>query len=82
VGGTIYRPKGCPACRDTGYIGRTGIFEMIVFDEDMREAVTSGADERTLAELARTKGYRSYRADGAEKLLLGITSTEEVLLAN
>jgi len=82
VGGTIYRPKGCPACRDTGYIGRTGIFEMIVFDEDMREAVTNGADERALAELARTKGYRSYRADGAEKLLLGITSAEEVLQAN
>ena len=82
AGGTIYKPKGCPACRDTGYTGRTGIFEMIVFDEDLREAVTNGADERTLAELARTKGHRSYRADGAEKLLLGITSVEEVLQAN
>ena len=82
VGGTIYRPKGCPACTQTGYMGRTGIFEMVVFDEEMRQAVNSGADERALREIAKTEGYRSFRADGAEKLLLGITSAEEVLQAN
>jgi len=82
VGGTIYRAKGCPACRETGYVGRTGIFEMVVFDDEMRQAVNNGADERALREIAKTEGYRSFRADGAEKLLQGITSAEEVLLAN
>ena len=82
VGATIYRPKGCPDCRETGYVGRTGIFEMVVFDDELRHAVNSGVDERELREIARKKGHRSYRENGAEKLLLGVTSVEEILQAN
>lgn len=82
IGATIYQPKGCEACMKTGYVGRTGIFEMVVFDEELRQAVNKGADERALTVLAETKGYRSYRADGVNKLLLGITSVEEILQAN
>ena len=80
-GATIYQPKGCPECHNTGYVGRTGVFEMIVFDEEMRQAVTSGAGEQELSEFARKKGFRSYRVDGAEKLLHGVTSVEEILQA-
>ena len=80
-GETIYRSKGCDACEQTGYTGRTGIFEMMVFDEELRQAVNSDAGEDELARLARTKGFRGYREDGAEKVLLGITSVEEVLQA-
>jgi len=81
VGATIYKATGCPECRDTGYLGRTGIFEMIVFDDDLRQAVTDGVGEHALTELARTKGYRGHREEGATKLLLGVTSVDEILQA-
>lgn len=81
AGEPVFRPKGCEACNDTGYVGRTGIFEMIVFDEEMRQAVSAGLNEQAIAELARTKGFRGYREDGAQKILAGITSVEEVLQA-
>jgi len=79
AGETIYYPKGCEKCNSTGYLGRTGIFEMVVFDDRLRQAVTNGGDENELTEIARSLGYRSFREDGADKILLGITSVEEVL---
>jgi general secretion pathway protein E len=72
---------GCDRCGDAGYLGRTGIFEMVVFDEELRKAVNAGATEEDLARLARKQGFRGYREDGAEKVLLGITTFEEVLQA-
>ena len=78
---TFFRAKGCEKCLETGYVGRTGVFEMIVFDEDLRQAVNSGMGEQELTQLARTKGYRSYREEGADKIVLGITSVEEILQA-
>jgi general secretion pathway protein E len=81
-GETIYRPKGCKECGETGYLGRTGIFEMIVFDDELRQAVNTGAGEAALTEMAREKGLSSFRVNGAEKVLLGITSVEEVLQAS
>ncbi|MGC3989151.1 MAG: ATPase, T2SS/T4P/T4SS family [Chthoniobacteraceae bacterium] len=79
AGETIYHPKGCEKCNGTGYLGRTGIFEMVVFDDSLRQVVTNGIDESEITEIARSLGYRSFREDGAEKILLGITSVEEVL---
>ena len=81
AGEAIYRAVGCRKCEGTGYNGRTGIFEMLILDEELRDAVNAGTAEDAFARLARTKGYRSYREDGAEKVLLGITSVEEVLQA-
>ena len=81
VGETIYRAVGCRRCEGTGYIGRTGAFEMLIFDDELRQAITAGINENELAALARTKGYREYREDAAEKVLLGITSVDEVLQA-
>jgi general secretion pathway protein E len=80
-GTTIYKPAGCPECLNTGFRGRTGIFELLIIDDEIRKAVSDGADEDALAELAATKGFRSYRYDGAEKVLLGVTTVEEVLQA-
>lgn len=80
-GETVFRAAGCEKCGHTGYVGRTGIFEMIVFDDEMRQALNDGAGEKELTALARTKGFCGYREDGAEKILLGITSVEEVLQA-
>lgn len=82
AGKTIFRAKGCDQCGETGYLGRTGIFEMIVFDDTLRQAVNSGIGEAELAQTARTAGFSSFRENGAEKILQGITSVEEVLQAS
>ena len=81
-GRRIYRSMGCEACDNTGYQGRTGIFELLVLDEEMRKAINDGANEQTLLEMALRKGFRSYREDGVEKILSGVTSVEEVLQAS
>ena len=58
-----------------------GFFEMLILDEDLRQDINAGSPEDEFTKLARTKGYRGYREHGAEKVLLGITSTDEVLKA-
>jgi type II secretory ATPase GspE/PulE/Tfp pilus assembly ATPase PilB-like protein len=80
-GQTIYRPVGCRKCEGIGYSGRTGIFEMLIFDEDLRQGVLDGMSEDEFTRLAREKGYRGYREDGAEKILQGVTTVDEVLKA-
>jgi type II secretory ATPase GspE/PulE/Tfp pilus assembly ATPase PilB-like protein len=81
VGETIYRAKGCAECSQTGYRGRTGIFELLVFDDATRAAVTREAGQEEILELARSKGFIGYREAGAHKILSGITTVEEVLEA-
>jgi general secretion pathway protein E len=81
AGSTIYLPGGCARCESTGYLGRTGMFEMLILDEQLRQEVNDGKPEDEFARSARAAGYRDYREDGAEKVLLGITSAEEVLKA-
>ena len=81
AGHSIYRAGGCRACEGTGYVGRTGVFELLIFDDELRQTVNAGTGEETLTELARAKGYRSYREDAAEKVLLGITTVDEALQA-
>ncbi len=81
-GTRIYRAVGCENCDNTGYQGRTGIFEMLVMDEELRRALNEGANEQVLAKMAAGKGLRSYYCDGAEKILMGITSVEEVMQAS
>lgn len=82
AGAPIYRAGGCEQCGGTGYLGRTGIFEMIVFDDALRQAVNNGEDEAALAKIARANGFASFREDGARKILDGITTVEEVLQAS
>ena len=81
-GRRIYRAVGCETCDSIGYRGRTGIFELLVLDEELRKAVNEGANEQVLAEMAARKGLRPYREDGVEKILSGITSVEEVIRAS
>jgi general secretion pathway protein E len=82
LGRQIYRAVGCETCDNTGYQGRTGIFELLVMDEELRKALNEGANEQVLSKMASAKGLRSYYCDGAEKILLGITSVEEVMQAS
>ncbi|WP_409423071.1 type II secretion system ATPase GspE [Pseudaeromonas sp. ZJS20] len=74
----IYRPSGCEACNQTGYRGRTGIHELLVVDEAVREAIHAGEGEMQVERLIRDH-TPSIRHDGLEKVLAGITSLEEVL---
>jgi general secretion pathway protein E len=79
-GRTVYRPgPGCADCKQTGYRGRTGIHELLVVDDDVRNLIMRAADSSTIRRAAQAKGMNSLREDGAEKMLEGITTAEEVL---
>jgi len=66
----------------TPAIGPHGDLELLVVDEELRKALNEGANEQVLLKMASGKGLRSYYCDGAEKILLGITSVEEVMQAS
>jgi general secretion pathway protein E len=74
----IHSPKGCAACNQTGYRGRTGIHELLVVDEGIRELIHTGHGEQAIEKYIR-QHTPSIRDDGCSKVLLGITSLEEVL---
>jgi general secretion pathway protein E len=80
-GGKIgaFRAGGCAQCLSTGYRGRTGIYEVLVLDDDLRALVLAKADANTVKARAIDHGMRTLREDGAKKILAGITTTEEVL---
>jgi general secretion pathway protein E len=73
------RAQGCPDCRGTGYSGRTGLFELLVMTDDIREALVTHPSRRRLEELATQAGLRPLKADGGDKITAGITTTDEVL---
>ena len=76
----FYHGKGCKACGGTGYSGRLPIFEFLVIDNDMREALVTGQEgESKIRALARRKGYGGLLESGINKMLQGLTSAEEVL---
>jgi len=77
----VYRPVGCPACNQTGYRGRIGIFEFMLVDDEIRGLVTSQIDSKTIRAKAVSKGMRTLRTDGARKVVQGVTSVAEVLRA-
>jgi general secretion pathway protein E len=70
---------GCPKCLQTGYFGRTGVYELLEIDEAMRAAIHSRDSELRLAELARARGFRSLAEDGRRWVEAGVTSEEELL---
>jgi general secretion pathway protein E len=78
-GGQFYRANGCDACHDTGYRGRTGIYELLVMDESVRTLVMQQANANTIKAAALQRGMRTLLHDGARKVLQGRTTPEEVL---
>lgn len=76
---TFYRGKGCEKCRNTGYIGRTGIFEFMVVDDEIRDLILKRAASHIIRESAARRGMKSLREDAFEKVLLGITTWEELI---
>ena len=76
----FYRSKGCPACDFVGYMGRTGLFEMMLVDETVKEMILGRAMSYELRRYARrNRGMRTLREEGIIKCAQGITSGDEVL---
>ena len=78
-GKTLYQPVGCAKCVDRGYYGRTGIFELLVMTPRVQELALQGTDSNVIKRAARRYGMRTLREDGAQKVLQGTTSVEEIL---
>ncbi|HTB63438.1 MAG TPA: GspE/PulE family protein [Opitutales bacterium] len=75
---SFYMGKGCEVCRRTGYKGRIGFHEMVVATEEIRDIVSNGGNIEALTAAAKRSGYRPLRHDGLKKVLLGMTTIEEV----
>jgi general secretion pathway protein E len=76
---TLERGRGCTTCRDTGYRGRIGIFELVSVTERFGEALLADADTTRLREIAAADGTTTLRADGWRLVQASITTVEEVL---
>ena len=75
----IYPPGGCRECRNTGYAGRQGIYEVVSIGGDLLAALRPDADMQHIRQLAVKQGMRSLRLAGAHNVTQGITSIEEVM---
>jgi general secretion pathway protein E len=80
MGQVIYKPgPGCNQCKRTGYRGRTGIHELLVVDDEIRGLVMKNADAASIRRAATARGMATLREDGADKVVAGMTTLEEVL---
>ena len=75
----VLKAKGCDACNQTGYKGRTALFEVLKIDDDIRNMILQKAQSREIKKLAVDKGMLTLRRAGLNKIKSGITSVEEVL---
>lgn len=78
---TFYRGKGCKACNHVGYVGRIGIFELLVVDEQIRELIRNRAISQAIHAQAASRGMGSMFQDGLAKAVAGRTSLAEVMSA-
>ncbi len=76
--GSIRIPVGCDLCDQTGYRGRVGVYEILSFNETIREAVRAGATSDEIRSAAREMGMTSMQDDALHKILSGVTSIAEV----
>ncbi len=79
AGKTVYRAKGCETCFNTGYLGRKAIYELLLVDDEVRQLIMKNSDAATVKAAAMQKGMRTLRQDGADSILNGITSVDEVV---
>ncbi len=77
----VYRPVGCLECRNTGYLGRQGIYEIMLVSDNIKERVTADFNLQELRKQAMREGMRTLRLSGAQKIAAGLTTMEEVLRA-
>ncbi|MBN1395415.1 MAG: Flp pilus assembly complex ATPase component TadA [Pirellulales bacterium] len=75
----FYRGRGCPACNNTGFRGRTGLFEFMPINDQLRDLINHGASTQQIRDLALQTGMVPLRESGLEKVFNGITTIEEVV---
>jgi general secretion pathway protein E len=78
-GGDVYRAEGCSVCGKNGYRGRTGLYELLLVDDDIRQLVLKNVDSGTIKKAAMEKGMMALLDDGALKIAQGETTIAEVL---
>lgn len=76
---TLYAGKGCEQCAYTGYYGRSGIFELLMVDDEIRKLILKNADANQLRAAGRQRGMKTLLENGAEKIKAGITTLSEIL---
>jgi len=77
--GMVYHAEGCHSCLDTGYAGRIGIYELLMLDDEVRGMVLKHSDANAVKKAAVKAGMRTLRMDGANKIVSGLTTIEEVM---
>ncbi|MBI4084640.1 MAG: type II/IV secretion system protein [Candidatus Levybacteria bacterium] len=75
----LYKGKGCSLCHTSGYEGRIGIFEVLVIDDEIRQAIVDKKDAATIRNIAVKNGMKTMIVDGLEKVKQGLTTIEEIL---
>ena len=76
---TIRAPRGCPECRNTGYLGRVGLYELLTVTPELRRLFRSEMDEEVLRRSAFEQGMRPLRVGAALQIAAGLTTFEEVV---
>ncbi len=76
---TLHRGKGCPECVNTGYVGRVGIYEILIVDDSIKSLILHTPEANIIRNRGIENGMSTLRKDGASKVLEGITTIEEVL---
>ena len=78
TGKKIFAPVGCKKCNDVGYYGRIGLFEILIFDEKIRELISQGESTLKVKEQALQGDYKPLIVDGINKVLNGVTDLDEL----
>ena len=74
----FYRGRGCSACRNTGYKGRVAFHELVLITEEIRTLISEGKSAQEITRAASKVGYKPLRYDGLKKVLLGLTTIDEI----
>ncbi len=74
----FFRGRGCPACRYTGYKGRVAFHELVLITEEIRTLISEGRSVQEISRAAAKVGYKPLRYDGLKKVLLGLTTIDEI----
>lgn len=74
----FFRGRGCPACRHTGYKGRVAFHELVLITEEVRTLISEGRSVQEISRAAAKVGYKPLRYDGLKKVLLGLTTIDEI----
>lgn len=76
---TFYRGKGCKKCKQSGYLGRSGIFELLLVNEEIKKLISEKASTQVIREVAKkTAGLIPLRVDGLRRIVKGMTTLDEV----